>query len=77
MTTKEIYHEMKIEASKGFAYYIGYIGKRRYTAICKMVESFRDAAHEDFDLGILNFAEYQKELLKYDLMKRSLETAEY
>lgn len=77
MTEKEIYQNMRSESSKGYAYYIGFISKKKYTDLCKKVESFKAIADEDFNLGILNFAEYQKELLRYDLMKRSLETAEY
>lgn len=76
MTVKEIYTNMRIEATKGFAYYVGFISKRKYTELCKKVEFFKKVADEDFDLGVLNFAEYQKDLAKYELLKKSLETAE-
>lgn len=77
MTAKEIYTKMRIEASKGFAYHIGFIGKRKYSELYKKVQFFKQVADEDFDLGVLNFAEYQKELTKYELLRKSLETAEF
>lgn len=77
MTAKEIYTKMRIEAAKGFAYNIGFISKRKYTAIYKKVQFFKQVADEDFELGVLNFAEYQKDLKKYELMEKSLKTAEF
>ena len=77
MTAKDIYTKMRIEASKGFAYYIGFISKRKYAELYKKVQFFKQITDKDFDLGVLNFAEYQKDLPKYELLKKSLETAEF
>lgn len=77
MTAKEIYKEMKSEASKGFAYYIGFISPKKYNMIEKMVDHFKDETIIDRDLDVLNEAEYKKEINKYHLMKKSLETAEF
>ena len=77
MTATEIYAKMRIDAAKGFAYYIGFISKRKYFELMKKVQFFKQTADEDFVLGVLNFAEYQKDMRKYELLKKSLETAEF
>lgn len=77
MTTKEIYKEMKWDASRGFAYYIGFISSKKYNMIVRMVEQFKDDAIIDRELGVLDETEYEKEINKYNLMKKSLETAEF
>lgn len=77
MTSKEIYKEMKMDASKGFAYYIGFISPKKYNMIARMVEQFKDDAIIDRELDVLNETEYEKEINKYNLMKKSLETAEF
>ena len=76
MTSKEIYTKMRIEDTKGCAYYIGFISKKKYNLIKKEVENFKEIADLDFDLGVLEFRSYQKEITKYNLMIKSLETAE-
>ena len=77
MTAIEIYKEMKWDASKGFAYYIGFISSKKYNMIVRMVEQFKDDAIMDMVLGIIDETEYEKEINKYNLMKKSLETAEF
>lgn len=77
MTTREIYKEMKRDASKGFAYYIGFIGSKKYNMLVRMAEQFKDDAIIDRELGVLDATEYEKEINKYYLMRKSLETAEF
>lgn len=76
MTTKEMFIKMRVDAAKGYAYHIGFISKRKYNALVKMVEQFKGFAEMDFDLGIINFGQYQQDMSKYDLMIKALETAE-
>lgn len=45
--------------------------------IVRMVEQFKDDAIIDRELGVLDVTEYEKEINKYYLMKKSLETAEF
>lgn len=77
MTAKEIYKEMKTEASRGFTYYIGFISSKKYNIILRMVEQFKEDATIDRDLEVLNEKEYEEEINRYNLMKKSLETAEF
>lgn len=77
MTAKEIFRRMKVEAYKGFAYYVGFVSRRKYNAIVDNVEKFKNDAIVDRDLDVITEAEYQKEIEAYDIMLKALETAEF
>lgn len=75
-TTQEIMRTMRFNARQGLALHIGIITDRKFKMLSKAVEDFKRDTEIDKKLGVINEEEYNADVKAYELMKKSLATAD-